>query len=115
MRAADLVICPSRSEGMPLVPMEAIQAGACVVASGIEAHRELLGGVEGSLLPDDEGVWGDWIAALLVDRTRRASIALRQSALRRRFSFGRLLDEYRALYESVLAGDQPSATLGVAT
>ncbi len=40
---AAVVLCPSRLEGFGLVPLEAMAHAACVVASDIAAHREVLG------------------------------------------------------------------------
>jgi len=42
-REAGVVVCPSSSEGLPLVALEAASAGACIVASDIPAHLEVLG------------------------------------------------------------------------
>ncbi len=42
-RHATAVIVPSRLEGYGLVPLEALAAGAVVIASDIPAHREILG------------------------------------------------------------------------
>jgi glycosyltransferase involved in cell wall biosynthesis len=103
MRAADLVVCPSRYEGMPLVPMEAILAGTAVVASPIAPHRELLGKVTGSLLPEDDGAWGAWLCDRLGDPTGARALVAAQALLAPRFSLDRVVAEYGALYEEVAA------------
>jgi glycosyltransferase involved in cell wall biosynthesis len=108
MRAADAVICPSRFEGMPLVPMEAILSGTAVVASPIAPHRELFAAAPESLLPEREEAWSAWLAKYLFDEGRRQAIATAQRPLAARFSIERVVAEYRALYDDIArAGDQP--------
>ena len=107
MRAANIVVCPSRFEGMPLVPMEAILSGAAVVASPIAPHRELLGSAPESLLPLREDAWPRWLSELLSDADRRRDIVDRQRALAPRFSIARVVAEYRALYEQISGDAHP--------
>jgi glycosyltransferase involved in cell wall biosynthesis len=102
MDVADFVLCPSRYEGMPLVPMEGILAGSCVVASPIAPHRELFAGADESLLPADEAEWAAWLANLLSEPERRDRLVARQALLRPRFSPERIFSEYRAAYEMAL-------------
>jgi glycosyltransferase involved in cell wall biosynthesis len=110
IRAADLVVCPSRYEGMPLVPMEAIAEGALVVVSPIASHRELLRLVPEAWLPVEEGAWGTWLFDLLSDRARCLCLVDREAALRPRFSLDRVVAEYDALYEEArAAGAEPPA------
>jgi glycosyltransferase involved in cell wall biosynthesis len=49
-RSARAFVAPSRAEGNPLTVIEAMAHGACVVASDIPPHRELLGDT-GILVP----------------------------------------------------------------
>src|SRR5262245_5370377 len=49
-RSARAFVAPSRAEGNPLAVIEAMAHGACVVASDIQPHRELLGDT-GILVP----------------------------------------------------------------
>jgi glycosyltransferase involved in cell wall biosynthesis len=52
LRQADVVVRPSLTEGMALSVIEAMAAGACVVASDISANRGLIeDGVTGRLVP----------------------------------------------------------------
>ena len=55
MQAADVVVVPSRWEGMPFVLLEAMATGRCVVATDIAPIREVLEGV-GDLVPLDDRV-----------------------------------------------------------
>ena len=108
MRAADVVVCPSRFEGMSLVPMEAILSGTAVVASPIAPHRELLASVPESLLPEHDEAWPAWLADHLFDGDRRRAIVDRQRPLGARFSIARVIAEYRALYDEIAdAADRP--------
>jgi glycosyltransferase involved in cell wall biosynthesis len=77
---ASWVLAPSRSEGMPLVPLEAMEAGVPVLASDIGAHRELFSAAPGSLLPADEARWPDGLGALF-DEGTRAAVKLAQRAV----------------------------------
>lgn len=77
---ASWVLAPSRSEGMPLVPLEAMEAGVPVLASDIGAHRELFSAAPGSLLPADEARWPDALGVLF-DEGARAAVKLAQRAV----------------------------------
>ncbi len=74
-------LAPSRSEGMPLVPLEAIEAGVPVLASDIGAHRELFASTPGSLLPADEARWPDALASLFDDALRAALTTAQRAVL----------------------------------
>lgn len=65
LQGAEVLLSPSRYEGMPLVPLEAAEAGVAVLASPIAAHRELFAAVPEALLPEDESAWPAAIAAVL--------------------------------------------------
>jgi glycosyltransferase involved in cell wall biosynthesis len=77
---ASWALAPSRSEGMPLVPLEAVEAGVPVLASDIAPHRELFGDAPAALLPSDERRWSDALAVLF-DEGARAAAAAAQRAL----------------------------------
>lgn len=49
--AADVVVCPSRWEGMALVPLEAMASGRSVVASDVTGMREAIPPGAGALTP----------------------------------------------------------------
>jgi glycosyltransferase involved in cell wall biosynthesis len=54
-RAASVVVCPSSFEGFGLTPIEALAAGAQVIASDIPPHREFLDGAV-RFFPAGDGV-----------------------------------------------------------
>jgi len=101
--AADLLVAPSRWEGMPLVPLEALEARLVVVASPIPPHREVFGSVRESLLPEDERDWAQVLAPLIDDSESRRRVREAQSSLRLEFGRARMWREYELLYRSVLA------------
>lgn len=104
LRAADLVLSPSRYEGMPLVPLEAIREGAPLLASDIAPHRELLfRDAPQSLLPQTVGAWSDHLARYLADESQRQTLGAAQAALLPLCDPARQWREYRALYAHVLA------------
>jgi glycosyltransferase involved in cell wall biosynthesis len=53
--AADVVVVPSRWEGMALVPLEAMACGRSVVATDVDGIRETLGSGAGGIVPVRDG------------------------------------------------------------
>ena len=102
LRGADLLLSPSRYEGMPLVPLEAAEAGVPVLASSIEAHRELFSEVPAALLPEEESAWPATLAAMMGSRDaqaqlRRACVGVLDADPRRS-----LWRAYEALYHEAM-------------
>ncbi len=54
MAAADLVLVPSRWEGMALVPLESLAQGTPVIASDVNGSREAITDEVGGLCPPDD-------------------------------------------------------------
>jgi glycosyltransferase involved in cell wall biosynthesis len=100
---ADVVLAPSRWEGMPLVPMEAVEAGTPVVASDIEPHRELFDAAPETLLPSDESHWPEALARTIGSRDARDALRVRQTACLAGDARESLWRAYESLYRS-LAG-----------
>jgi glycosyltransferase involved in cell wall biosynthesis len=98
---ADLVLCPSRFEGMPLVVLEALGAATPVLASRIAPHVELLGHMPGSLLPEDDGDWADALALLLTDARALSGLRSAQAFASPAEMRQRLWTDYLRLYERV--------------
>jgi glycosyltransferase involved in cell wall biosynthesis len=99
---ADLVLCPSRFEGMPLVPLEAQLAGVPVVVSDIAAHRELFGKVPDCFLPGDETAWAGRLYELLASREAVRNLGNLLQAERPEDPRQRFLRQYLSSYDDAL-------------
>jgi glycosyltransferase involved in cell wall biosynthesis len=73
-QAFDLFVCPSRREPLPLVMLEALDAGLPIVASTADGCRELIEEYGGDLFPIDD------VAALAENLRRHASAPGRRLA-----------------------------------
>jgi glycosyltransferase involved in cell wall biosynthesis len=102
--SADLVLCPSRSEGFPLVPMEAAEAGVLAVLSPIASHEELFAKAPETLLSRDEREWPAQIARWITDAPERERAKRRQREALAVDPRAATADAYDALYRSALAG-----------
>ncbi len=79
VRAADVLIRPSLTEGQSLAILEAMAAGACVLASDIPANRELIDPGESGLLAGPGDTWdiARQLRMLLSDASLRNRLAAR--------------------------------------
>ena len=101
MRNADVLVAPSRREGLPRVVIEALASGLPVVARSNRGTRELLRGNLGTLLPGS-ATDTDWAQA--VDS---ATAHYRENDGRRRaelYSTQEFLNSYSELLSQVLEG-----------
>jgi glycosyltransferase involved in cell wall biosynthesis len=70
--AADVVVAPSRWEGMALVPLEAMASGRSVVVTAVDGAREALGPDAGAIVPlGDTAALADAVARRLADADLR--------------------------------------------
>jgi glycosyltransferase involved in cell wall biosynthesis len=113
--ASDVVVCPSRWEGMSLVPLEAMALGRPVVATAVDGMAESVPPGTGWIVPpEDPGALAGAIVTVFTDHELARAAA---DAGRRRVtsaagtgedSSARLLD----LYGELLRGRRPPATVG---
>jgi glycosyltransferase involved in cell wall biosynthesis len=85
LRAADIVVAPSRWEGMSLVYLEAMACGAAMVVADV-AGSEVIEGVGVVVPPEDPAAVAAALGDLLEDDRRRER--LRAAARERRLRFG---------------------------
>jgi len=104
-RDADLLLLPSRLEGLPLVALEAMACGTPVVASRTGSLIEVVeDGVNGRLCPvDDVAAFAAAIRRLrsAPDQLSKMGLAARRTA-EQSFSLDRVTDEYLSLFERLI-------------
>lgn len=104
-RRADLLLFPTRLEGLPLVAMEAMASGTPVVGSDAASLPEVIrSGHNGCLCtPNDAVAFADAIANLRDDPDRLMWFAGQAvEDVRRHFSLDRMADDYIALFAELL-------------
>ncbi|QKW07424.1 glycosyltransferase family 4 protein [Streptomyces sp. NA04227] len=105
-RAADLVVLPSRWEGMALAPMEAMACARAVVVTDVGGSRESLppGHVPYCLVPpEDPGALARAVVGVLADARLRDALALagRRHVLRSH-DVRRTAEQFAELYRELL-------------
>jgi glycosyltransferase involved in cell wall biosynthesis len=99
--AAQVFVLPSRWEGLPYAPLEAMNAGLPVVATDLPALREIvIAGQTGTLVPvDDPDALAAAMAALLSDARRAQQMGQAgRERVRQHFCVARQIDELAHLY-----------------
>lgn len=107
LEASDLLVLPSREEGMPVAAIEAMMHGRMVVATRVGGTPEVVRHDETGLLvaPEDPAALAAAIEAALADPARRAAMGARGRAVALAgFTLEAMaaatLDEYRRLLEA---------------
>jgi glycosyltransferase involved in cell wall biosynthesis len=103
--AADVLLMPSRYEGLPMTLLEAMAMGLPVVASQLDGIAEVIGdGCEGFLVPsDDASLFVERTAALLQDAELSSRIAQNARAkIEASFSVERMTSAVEEIYDRFL-------------
>jgi len=104
----DVLVNPSRSEGMPNIILEALAARLAVVATDVGGVSEVIvDGQTGRLVPaEDPATLALTVCETLNDKSRAAERAERAlQMIRTRFSFAVQADRYENVYDQMLAGE----------
>ncbi|MCI0358142.1 MAG: glycosyltransferase [Planctomycetaceae bacterium] len=105
LAAAELLVLPSRWEGMPNVVLEAMAAGKPVVANRVEGVAELLGPSTSDqcVAPQNGQALGERIIQLVQNPQIAADLGKRnRERAVEKFSIGAMVAKYEQLYASVL-------------
>ena len=111
LRAADLVVAPSRWEGFSLAIIEAMALGRTVVATDVDGVREALGDNIGKVVASDDP---RALVGPIVDRLLDTDLAAREGRratrrVERYFDMRRTHDEIARLYDDLLEVKAPAA------
>lgn len=104
LKAADLMLLCSRTEGSPNVVLEALACGCPVVASNIESCKELLGnGARGLLAPaGDVEAFTTAARNILTNPEQQAIRRPGMEYVRREHDLSRVVERWIALYERAM-------------
>ncbi|MFF4321567.1 glycosyltransferase family 4 protein [Streptomyces sp. NPDC001568] len=107
LRSVDVYVAPNTGgESFGIILVEALSAGAAVLASDLDAFAQVLDqGAAGELFAnEDSASLADAAVALLRDPARRAELSARGSAHVRRFDWSTVGADILAVYETVTDG-----------
>ncbi|MCX5199019.1 glycosyltransferase [Streptomyces sp. NBC_00249] len=111
LRAADLVVLPSRWEGMALAPLEAMACGRAVLVSDVSGARESLPSGQGRLClvpPEDPTALAKALGRLLAEPRLLAELGEQaQQHARTEFDVRRTTDAVTGLYHELLGRPRP--------
>jgi len=101
-RGAEMVLLPSFYEGFGLPAVEALQAGAPLVASDLPVLREVAGEAALYAPPDRPDLWADRVAALLADSGLREALREKGFARAALFDWHRTAEETARVFREAL-------------
>ena len=103
MRGGDLLFMPSRSEGLPMVGLQALSMGLAIVAGEVGGFVDLVeDGRNGYLLhPDDAAGFEREVRGLLSDRERLLQFRQHSRAMAGRFDIRKVGVEFEQLFMDV--------------
>jgi glycosyltransferase involved in cell wall biosynthesis len=106
----DILVSPSRSEGLPMVLLEAMAARLPIVATAVGAVPSVVqDNLTGLLVPaSDVSSLARGVIRLLSDRVLRREIGdAAQALIAQEFSAERMTAEYSQLYQEIVPGSHP--------
>jgi glycosyltransferase involved in cell wall biosynthesis len=114
LAAADVVVAPSRREGLSLAVLEAMAMGRSVVATDVDGMRELLGAVSGCVVPPGDPAT---LVAPVVARLQDPDLAAVEGSMASRrarelFDVRRTYDILARLYQEVYEEAYRAAVVG---
>jgi glycosyltransferase involved in cell wall biosynthesis len=102
---ADVVVCPSRSEGFPQVPLQAMAAARAVVATNVPGLTEIVvPGETGSLVePEDPSALASALREILADPVRATQMghAGRERLIHAGLTRRTMVEQVRAVYRGI--------------
>lgn len=103
LRSLDLCVMPSRFEGFGLVAVEAQLCGAVVVASALDALREIISPEKNGILftPENHQELSAIITALITDYPRRQNLIASGIITAQNFSVEKMCANYDLLYQRI--------------
>jgi glycosyltransferase involved in cell wall biosynthesis len=103
--AADVVVLPSRWEGLPLVALETLAAGKPLVATAVRGIRELVADGEDALLvpPDDAAALAAALTRAIHEPGLAGRLAARARGTARRYTEEAMIEAYLRLYGELAA------------
>ncbi|WFB06577.1 glycosyltransferase family 4 protein [Streptomyces sp. LX-29] len=107
LRSVDVYVAPNTGgESFGIILVEALSAGATVLASDLDAFAQVLdGGAAGELFANEDAeALADAVLKLLADPARRAELSDRGSRHVRRFDWSTVGADILAVYETVTDG-----------
>jgi glycosyltransferase involved in cell wall biosynthesis len=102
LAAADVVVLPSRWEGLPLTALEAFATGRSVVASAVRGLSEVVAPTVGALVPsDDPAALAEAVARRLADRSLARAEGAAAAHHAAQFDLRRTFDQLAAATASI--------------
>ncbi|NIP82963.1 MAG: glycosyltransferase, partial [Gemmatimonadetes bacterium] len=102
MGRAHALLMPSRFEGFPVVPLEAMAAGLPVIATSVGGLAEIVPGDAGVLIPpEDAGALTDAMTRLLGDPAALEVMSERGRRAASRFTWDRVAARHAGFLEAV--------------